>query len=124
RPRLRRAGHPDTTRGDAMDTGHEPSSPGQSFTAADVELAESRAKEARERAARAGLAAAKSFEESARCHKEVARVQEGNVEHGVPLTEVHQEAVIRHREAAERDHAMAEQKWMESEADLSGDYGE
>ncbi len=51
-----------------MVTGPEPSAPEESVTAEAVELSELRAGEARERAAHAGLSAARSFEESARLH--------------------------------------------------------
>jgi hypothetical protein len=56
--------------GGARTTGHEPPSPGEgAITAEDVELAERRASEARERAAHAGLSAARSIAESARYHE-------------------------------------------------------
>jgi len=57
-----------------MATGHEPPSPSEEpVTAEHVELAERRAAEAREGAAHAGLSAARSFEESARLHEQVAQ---------------------------------------------------
>lgn len=102
-----------------MATGHEPFQ--QAFTAEDVDLAERRAAEARERAAHAGLSAARSIEESARHHEHVAKVQDVSVAQGVSHTNVHRESAMRHRQAAVDDRKLAEQKRTESEADLSLD---
>lgn len=99
-----------------MATGHE--LPEKAVTAADVELAERRVAEARERAAHAGLSAARSIEESARQHERVAVVEDQTVEQGASHTAVHAECASRHRQAAADDHKMAEAKRKESEADL------
>jgi hypothetical protein len=103
-----------------MATGHEPPAASErSFTAEDVELAERRAAQARERAAHAGLSAARSVEESARHHERVAKVQDVTVEQGASEVGVHQASARKHRQAAADDHKMAAQKRRESEADLS-----
>ncbi|HTX96213.1 MAG TPA: hypothetical protein VME67_15930 [Mycobacterium sp.] len=105
-----------------MTTGHQSPSPGEdAITAKDVEFAERRAAAARERPARAGLAAAQSFEESAARHERVAKIQDWTVEQGVPHTDVHRKSAIRHREAAAEDRKLAQLKRKESEADLSPD---
>lgn len=92
-------------------------------TAEDVERAERRAAAARERAARAGLSAARSFEQSALQHERVARTQDWTVAQGVPHTDVHRLSAIKHRQAAEDDRKLAELKRRESEADLTQDVG-
>ncbi|OBI45146.1 hypothetical protein [Mycobacterium colombiense] len=103
-----------------MPTGHEPSARGEkAFTAEDVELAEHNAAAARKRAARAGLSAADSFEESAMQHERVAEIQDQTVQQGVSDTEVHRRSALKHREAAEEDRKLAELKRKESEADLA-----
>jgi hypothetical protein len=102
-----------------MATGQEPLE--QAVTAEDVDRAERRVADARERAALAGLSAAESFEESARHHEHVAEVQDQTVEQGVSHTEVHRESAIRHRQAAADDRKLAQLKRKESEADLSLD---
>ncbi|WP_082951712.1 hypothetical protein [Mycobacterium sp. 852002-51057_SCH5723018] len=103
-----------------MATGGERPSPGkETVTADDVELAERRVTAARERAAHAGLSAARSIEESARLHERVAKVQEVTVEQGASETGVHRRSIARHREAATDDRQLAEQKRAESQADLS-----
>ncbi len=101
-----------------MATAPEP--PQQAFTAEDVDLAERRAAQARERAANAGLSAARSFEETARHHEHVAKVQDATVAQGVSHPNVRRESAIRHRQAATDDRRLAEEKRKESEADLSG----
>lgn len=102
-----------------MATETQPPAPGeQAFTAADVELTERRAAEARERAAHAGLSAARSFEESARRHEQLAQVQDRTVELGLSHTDQHRESASRHRAAAAEDHKLAKLKRKESEADL------
>ena len=90
-------------------------------TAADLTDAERRVREARERAAHAGLAAAQSFEESARLHQEFADAQDRTAELGAAQRAVHHESAIRHRNAADEDRALANQKRRESEADLAVD---
>jgi hypothetical protein len=103
-----------------MTTGHEPPSPGEeAVTAEDLKLAERRVAEARERAAHAGLSAARSIEESARYHEEVAQVQDQTVEQGVSDTGVHRRSAIRHRQAAVDDRNLAERLRKESEVDPS-----
>jgi len=103
-----------------MPTGREPAPPGESaFTAEDVELAERRVAMARERAARAGLSAARSFEESAIQHERVAKSQDWVVRQGVPHRDVHRESALKHRQAAAEDRKLAELKRRESEADLA-----
>lgn len=103
-----------------MPTGTESSPRNENtFTAEDVELAERRVAMARERAARAGLSAADSFEKSAIQHERVARTQDWTVAQGVPHTEVHRESALKHREAAAEDRKLAELKRRESEADLA-----
>lgn len=92
--------------------------PEKAVTAEDVELAERRVADARERAAYAGLSAARSIEESARQHDRVASVQDQTVERGASRIAVHEESASRHRQAAADDRKMAEQKRRESEADL------
>lgn len=93
-------------------------------TADDMERAEGRAAAARERAARAGLSAARSFEQSALQHERVARTQDWTVEQGVPHTEVHRQSAMKQRQAAEEDRSLAELKRRESEADLASDVGQ
>ncbi|MEB4210605.1 hypothetical protein [Mycobacterium sp. 94-17] len=103
-----------------MPTGNEPSARGEkAVTAEDIELAEQKVAVARERAARAGLSAARSFEESAARHERVARVQDQAVQQGVLHTEVHRRSGIKHRQAAQEDRRLAERKRKESEADLA-----
>ncbi|WP_231588676.1 hypothetical protein [Mycobacterium nebraskense] len=74
----------------------------------DAELVERRAAEARERAANAGLSAARSFEVSAVKHEQVARVQDRTVEQGVSHVGVHRESAAHHREFAAEDRKLAE----------------
>jgi hypothetical protein len=95
--------------------------PEKAFTADDVDLAERRAAAARERAAHAGLSAARSIEESARHHEHIAKVQDVTVAQGVSHPNVHRESALRHRQAAADDRKLAEEKRRESEADLSLD---
>jgi len=87
-------------RGGVMVTGPEPSAPEESVTAEAVELSELRAGEARERAAHAGLSAARSFEESARLHDQVAQMPDQTVEQGASHPDVHRAAAKKHRTAA------------------------
>lgn len=91
------------------------------LTAKDAELAERRASAARERAAHAGLSAARSLEESALRHERVARVQDQAVEQGVSHVGVHRDSAAHHREFAAEDRKLAELKRKESEADLAVD---
>jgi hypothetical protein len=105
-----------------MATGPEPLSPSeQRFTAEDVDLAERRAADARERAARSGLSAARSIDESARSHERVANIQDVTVEQRASHDDVHRKSAARHRQAAADDRKMAERKRNASEADLSVD---
>ncbi len=105
-----------------MATGQQgPSSGEEAVTVEDVDLAERRAGQARERAAHAGLSAAQSFEESARSHQRLAEVQDVTVAQGVSNTGVHRNSAQRHRQAAADDRKLAEEKRTESEADLSAD---
>ncbi len=97
-----------------MATEHE-----RAITADDVERAERRVAQARERAARAGFSAADSFEESARRHEQLARVQDQTVRQGVSHTEMHRESAVNHRKAAAEDFQLAELKRKESQADLA-----
>ncbi|OBH26047.1 hypothetical protein A9X03_01455 [Mycobacterium sp. E1715] len=93
----------------------------ETVTAKDVERAERRAAEARERAAHAGLSAARSLEESALQHERIARVQDRSVEQRVSDVGAHQKSAIHHREFAAEDRKLAELKRSESEADLALD---
>ncbi|OBH24405.1 hypothetical protein A5692_05005 [Mycobacterium sp. E342] len=102
-----------------MATGNQPLE--EALTAKDVERAERRAAAARQRAAHAGLSAARSFEESALGHERVARVQDEAVEQGVSHVGVHRESAVHHREFAAEDRKLAELKRKESEADLAVD---
>jgi hypothetical protein len=102
-----------------MATGQEPLE--QAITAADVDRAENRAAEARERAALAGLSAARSFEESALQHEHVAMVQDVTAEQGASHPDVHRRSAFRHRQAAADDRKLARRKRKECEADLSAD---
>lgn len=103
-----------------MPTEPKPAPHGENaFTAEDVELAERRAAMARVRAARAGLSAATSLEESAVQHERVAKIQDANVERGVSHPDVHRRSAIVHRQAAAEDRKLAELKRKESEADLA-----
>lgn len=102
-----------------MATGQEPLE--QAITAADVDQAENRAAEARERAALAGLSAARSFEESARQHEQVAMVQDVTADQGSSHPEAHRRSAFRHRQAAADDRNLAQRKRKECEADLSAD---
>ncbi|UXA05539.1 hypothetical protein KXD96_21830 [Mycobacterium sp. SMC-2] len=99
----------------------ENQSPGHAFTTKDAELAERRAAEARERAAQAGLSAARSIERSALQHERVARVQDRTIEQGASHEDLHREWAAKHRDAAVDDHKLAELKRKESEADLAVD---
>lgn len=91
----------------------------KAVTAEDVERAERRAAAARERAARAGLSAARSLEQSALRHERVAKTQDGTVEQGVLHTDAHRQSAVQHRQAAAEDRKLAELKRKESEADLA-----
>lgn len=102
-----------------MATAPEP--PEQALTQEDVDHAERRAAEARERAAHAGLSAAQSIAASAQSHQRLAEVQDVNVAQGVSDTELHRESALWHRQAAAEDRRLAEAKRKESEADLSMD---
>lgn len=103
-----------------MSTANQPSPRGETpVTTADVERAEHNAAAARERAARAGLSAAHSFEESAAQHERVARIQDQTVIQGISHTEVHRKSAVKHRQAAEEDRRLAKLKRQESEADLA-----
>ncbi|OBJ05171.1 hypothetical protein [Mycobacterium sp. 1465703.0] len=107
-----------------MPTGNEVSPLGEkAVTAAEIERAEHRAAAARERAARAGLSAAQSFEQSAIQHERVAKIQDWTVEQGVLHSDVHRSSAIKHRQAAEEDRRLAALKRKESEADLAPDAG-
>lgn len=97
---------------------HDKLAAGEPVTAADVEFAERRAEEARERAGYAGLSAARSLNESARLHEEVAQVQDLTIAQGASRTEVHERSAARHRKAAETDRMVAERKINEAKADL------
>lgn len=106
--------------GDAMPTGYESTPHGEkAVSAEDVELAELRAAKARERAARAGLSAARSFEESAVQHERVAKTQDWTVQQGVPEVDMHRASAIKHRQAAAEDRKLAERKRRESATDLA-----
>lgn len=103
-----------------MPTGHDSAPHAENaLTAEDIELAELRVTMARERAARAGLSAAQSFEESAIQHERVARSQDWAIQQGVPHTDVHRKSALKHREAAAEDRKLAELKRRESQADLA-----
>lgn len=104
-----------------MATSHQPPPSEEAVTAGDVEFAERRARDARERAALAGFSAAKSFEESARRHERFAKVQDETVRQGVSEVEAHRQSAIRHRKAAADDRHLAELKRQESRTDLSLD---
>ncbi|MGO9254608.1 MAG: hypothetical protein ACLP5J_25445 [Mycobacterium sp.] len=105
-----------------MVSGHQAQLPGgEAVTAEVVKRAERRAAEGRERAARAGLLAARSFEESALQHERVAVVQDRSVRQGVLDVDKHRESATLHRKAAAVDRKLAELKRKESEADLSFD---
>ncbi len=105
-----------------MAAGQERSPSGEeAVTAEDVDVAERGAADARARAAHAGLSAARSIEESARHHEQVAKVQDLTVAQGVSDTDVHRTSARRHRQEAADDRKLAEQKRTESEADLSLD---
>ena len=103
-----------------MATGYEPPSASEEVvTPEDVDFAERRAPEARERAARSGLSAARSIEESARQHERIADVQDVAVEQSVSDVDVRKESAVRHRRAAADDRRVAEQMRKEFEAELS-----
>ena len=103
-----------------MPTEDEPSPQSEkAFTAEDVELADHNAAAARERAARAGLSAAHSLEESAARHERFAKIQDQTVHQGVSHTEEHRDSALKHRQAAADDRRLAELKRKESEADLA-----
>ncbi|MEE6175625.1 hypothetical protein [Mycobacterium sp. 050134] len=103
-----------------MTIGQEPPPAGEEdFIADEIEVAEDRARRARERAAQAGFSAADSLEESARRHEHFAEVEDEGVRQGVPHTDVHRESARLHRKAAAEDRHLAELKRRESEADLS-----
>jgi hypothetical protein len=107
-----------------MPTGNEPSPRAETaVTAEDVELAERNAAAARERAARAGLSAAQSFEASAARHERVAEIQDQTVQLGISHDDVHRRSAAKHRQAAQDDRKLAELKRRESEADLAQDAG-
>lgn len=100
-----------------MDTRDQPGE--KAFSSKDVERAERRVTEARERAAHAGLSAARSFEESAAHHERVARVQDQTVAQGASHDDLHRKSAAKHREAAVEDRKLAQLKREESEADLA-----
>jgi hypothetical protein len=105
-----------------MAIGQEPIPPREEAAIADeIAVAERRASRARERAAHAGFSAADSFEESARLHEHLAKVQDETVQQGVSHTEFHQDSAVRHRKAAADDRHLAELKRRESEHDLAMD---
>lgn len=93
----------------------------EAVTEKDLERAERRVAAARERAAHAGLSAARSFEESALHHERVARIQDRTIAQGASHDELHRESAAKHREAAVDDRRLAELKRKESEADLAID---
>jgi hypothetical protein len=105
--------------GDAMSTSHEPAPAVDKLVTAEIVEAERRASEARERAAHAGLSAARSFEESAIQHERVAEIQDRGVEQGVSDVGVHQRSAAVHRQAAADDRYLARLKRTESEACLA-----
>jgi hypothetical protein len=88
-------------------------------TAEGVNLAERWAAHARERAARSGLSAARSIDETARSQERVANIQDVTVEQAASHDDVHRKSAAGHRQAAAEDREMAERKRKESEADLS-----
>lgn len=103
-----------------MSTGIEPSPRGETaLTNEEVERAERNAAAARVRAARAGLSAAHSLEESAAHHERFAKIQDQTVQQGVSHTDVHRRSAVKHRQAAEEDRKLAELKRQECEADLA-----
>ncbi len=107
-----------------MATGQQrPSSGEEAVTQEDVDLAERRAAQARERAAHAGLSAAQSIAASAQSHQRLADVQDVTAAQGVLDADAHRESAIRHHQAAAEDRELAEQKRTESEADLSPETG-
>lgn len=107
-----------------MPTANKPSPQGEkAFSAQDVEIAERRVATARVRAARAGLSAAHSLEESAAHHERIAKVQDSCVEQGVSHTDIHRRSASVHREAAAEDRRLAERKRRESEANLAAGAG-
>ena len=103
-----------------MATAHQlPSTVVHTVITKEVELAENRASRARERAAQAGLSAARSIEESARRHERLADAQDRAVGAGISDPQDHRESAALHRKAAAEDRRLAELKRKESEADLS-----
>ncbi len=104
-----------------MASGHESLRDGEFETTRVIELAERRAAEARDRAARAGLLAACSFEESALRHESVAKAQDRSVQQRVSDVDKHRESGIVHREFAAEDRKLADLKRKETEADLAFD---
>ncbi|BBX62741.1 hypothetical protein MSAS_19150 [Mycobacterium saskatchewanense] len=96
----------------------QPPSSDKAF-ADEIERAERGSRHARERAAMAGISTARSFDESARRHEELARVQDETVRQGVSHFEMHRESAVLHRKAAAEDRHLAELKRNESEPDLS-----
>ncbi|WP_207546681.1 hypothetical protein [Mycobacterium mantenii] len=106
-------------KGNAMPTGTQPTPPGEkAVTAEEIEVAERRAAVARERAFRAGLSAAQSFEDSAIQHERVAKLQDRAVERGSLDADVHRRSAVIHRQAAADDRKLAELKRKQS-----ADYG-
>lgn len=104
-----------------MATGEQPPRDEEAATAEVIGRSERRVAQARERAAHAGLSAARSFDESALRHESLARVQDSTVQQGAPDPDVHRESAGRHRKAAADDRELAERKRRESEADLAFD---
>lgn len=97
---------------------HDELTAGQPVTAEDVEQAERRAEEARIAAAHAARSAASSLEESARLHDRVAHVEEQTVQRaGASGTRAKSTAF--HRESAETDRILADQKRREADANDS-----
>ena len=76
---------------------------------------------ARERAARAGLLAARSLDESALRTRTRRETQDRSVQQRVSDVDRHRESATVHRKFAAEDRKLAELKRKESEADLSLD---
>ncbi|MCV7156361.1 hypothetical protein H7J55_02620 [Mycolicibacterium brisbanense] len=91
----------------------------QSHTQDDIKQAERSAEMARIRAARAARSAARSLEKTAQLHEGVAAADEQTVRQGASRTDVHDRSAAFHRQSAEDDHRLAEDKSNEADADES-----
>ncbi|OBI86449.1 hypothetical protein [Mycobacterium asiaticum] len=94
---------------------NQPESPSDSrYTEADLKDAENRVAHAREAAGRSALSAAKSLEESARAHDEVAGIEESAVNRDRHEIDRLRRSAKQHHAFAAEDRDLAEKKRKEA----------